>query len=182
MRWSQITQYRGFYASATQLDVLRSCRNLVECSIRFDGGESSEASVVLPALRRLQVQGTAVLSYLTAPNLHDLLVHDAGPSVSAFLLRSACQLRELVVTQSLFHRSAISSHSSTSARSSNIWLSTSRDRPCTMRTCLPCSMLFICRVREINLTSVRRSRPSHSDGRRRTRPCSRIRGTTRSFE
>ncbi|KAJ7625771.1 hypothetical protein FB45DRAFT_1060401, partial [Roridomyces roridus] len=101
--WSQITHYRGSYYTAKQLDILRSCTHLVECSLRFfnQSGARTDVPVVLPHLLRLHVTSSEIPTYITAPSLQELLIENTSLTLTPFLERSSCHLLTLILTNLL---------------------------------------------------------------------------------
>ncbi|KAJ7625768.1 hypothetical protein FB45DRAFT_1060398 [Roridomyces roridus] len=97
--WSQITRYRGCYGAARQLDILRSCTHLVECSVVFNLAlrTPNDIPLVLPHLLRLHVYSGDILTYITAPVLEELLIKDIAPTLAPFLERSCCRLTTLIL-------------------------------------------------------------------------------------
>ncbi|KAJ6492549.1 hypothetical protein C8R47DRAFT_1270820 [Mycena vitilis] len=101
--WTQITHYRGFYAMARHMEILRAAAPaLMECALGVEPGfEHHPELVTLPHLRRLCVGSSAVVDHLEAPLLETLIsLHQQIPSqVLAFLRRSSCTLTKLVMLE-----------------------------------------------------------------------------------
>ncbi|KAJ7622223.1 hypothetical protein FB45DRAFT_927280 [Roridomyces roridus] len=103
--WAQITSYRGVFPPARQLDILRACLGIVDCTVGYDE-ESTDpplaANVTLPLVRRLHVEHVSILANITSPALHTLLIPSAASHTQllvTFLQRSSCRLNTLVITK-----------------------------------------------------------------------------------
>ncbi|KAJ7661372.1 hypothetical protein DFH06DRAFT_373383 [Mycena polygramma] len=106
--WDQITHYRGAYEEASQLNILRTAPNLVQCAISFENPESvpltpdTSSSIALSHLRRLSMELPRFLHHLTAPSLEELYcTYMHGDDIFAllpFVRRSNCLLQRLVIT------------------------------------------------------------------------------------
>ncbi|KAJ6585931.1 hypothetical protein B0H19DRAFT_1111035 [Mycena capillaripes] len=102
--WGQITHYRGTYTAPRQLNILRAAPDLVECALGFMNVDfDPDASVIdLPNLRRLSSDHVAVLDYLTAPILQDLLLtlgRERLAPLLPFIHRSSCTLTRLALME-----------------------------------------------------------------------------------
>ncbi|KAJ7807103.1 hypothetical protein B0H13DRAFT_2484226, partial [Mycena leptocephala] len=74
--WDQITHYRGIYSERTQLDILQLAPNMVKCAVSFtyprDMSALDESCVILPHLRRLDIELPRFLIRINAPLLEEL--------------------------------------------------------------------------------------------------------------
>ncbi|KAJ7153400.1 hypothetical protein C8R43DRAFT_444668 [Mycena crocata] len=102
--WGQITRYRGLYGAKRQLEILQAAPNLVECGLAFDWttpegdeGISPSDMSLLPHLRRLFLQDLGFSTHINAPSLQELFSHGPGNLLLAFVSRSSCRLRKLVL-------------------------------------------------------------------------------------
>ncbi|KAJ7983216.1 hypothetical protein DFH06DRAFT_1467071 [Mycena polygramma] len=106
--WDQITDYRGAFREATQLDILRAAPKLVQCAISFETPNSApmtpgtSSSIALSHLRRLYIEQPRFLHHLIAPSLEELycMYMQPGdiPSLLPFVRNSDCLLQKLVIT------------------------------------------------------------------------------------
>ncbi|KAJ7661378.1 hypothetical protein DFH06DRAFT_373484 [Mycena polygramma] len=106
--WNQITHYRGAYKETSQLDILRTASNLVQCAISFETPEfvsltpGESPSIVLRHLRGLCIEKPRFLHHLTAPSLEELYCTYAYRREDTLPLlpivhRSSCLLQKLVL-------------------------------------------------------------------------------------
>ncbi|KAJ7983211.1 hypothetical protein DFH06DRAFT_717039 [Mycena polygramma] len=106
--WDQITHYRGAYDDASQLNILRTAPNLVQCAISFETSDldaitpDESHSVVLNLLQQLCIEKPHFLHHLTAPSLKELYgMHAREDDIAAllpFVHRSRCLLQKLVLS------------------------------------------------------------------------------------
>ncbi|KAJ6492558.1 hypothetical protein C8R47DRAFT_432481 [Mycena vitilis] len=101
--WAQITRYRGFYAMARHMEILRAAAPaLVECVLGVEPGfEHHPELVTLPHLRRLCVGSSAVVDHLNAPLLDTLILLNSQLPINvlAFIRRSSCMPTKLVMLE-----------------------------------------------------------------------------------
>ncbi|KAK7026298.1 hypothetical protein R3P38DRAFT_3355835 [Favolaschia claudopus] len=97
--WRQIEIYRALLAAHAHFDILRSARNLRECTLLFPSDDESlpplETNILLAELRRLDIEDGELLDYMTAPALTDLIVNKSLDCVLPFLERSNATLTSL---------------------------------------------------------------------------------------
>ncbi|KAJ7648102.1 hypothetical protein FB45DRAFT_998929 [Roridomyces roridus] len=100
--WSQITRYRAVQEGPQILHMLQNSPNLVECSLGFDSLDELDAThhrimVVVPHLRRLSVDSSIILAYITAPSLEHLSTDGRLSCALSFVQRSSCRLKSLAI-------------------------------------------------------------------------------------
>ncbi|KAJ7123481.1 hypothetical protein C8R44DRAFT_875672 [Mycena epipterygia] len=95
--WGQITRYRGRFPGVHQFEIVKAASNLVECGLAFNSElrDIPDKIVTLPHLRRLYVENSGFLAYLTAPILEVLCSQAQIDPLLAFINRSSCRLTTL---------------------------------------------------------------------------------------